>query len=326
MAGDRTTNLLPPAAIVYTSTAHSGGRGLKMVARTRVHVTHAWTANSVVRKILHYSVHLPVSSKVPTLMAILMLLSCVAWLDLSPKSSWLSDKRNAINSLLVKWSWGWSLLCLFPSVMLTAFLYSGLQLRQVLLHFSRLVVAHWVWFSFTRAFVFLDSAVGSCSDSVSTTRSQCVQENNSWSGFDISGHTFLLTYCVYVLTEEVSGLRQEVWGEYDSCLEMEYRAVNKLTGVVAVLPRLHKLTSPLAHSLELFAAALMTVWVTMVITTSLYFHSIPEKLIGGMCSWLAWQLTYGWLYGKAYMPIRPDQGLLHPLKHCPTVDHERSTR
>lgn len=206
--------------------------------------------------------------------------------------------------------------------MLTAFLYSGLQWRQVLLHLSRLVVAHCVWFSFTRAFVFLDNAVGSCSDSVSTTRSQCVLEDNSWSGFDISGHTFLLTYCVYVLTEEVSGLRWEVWGQYDGSLELEYRAVNKLAGMITVLPRLHELSSPLAHSLELLAAALMTVWVTMLITTTLYFHSIPEKLLGGMCGWLSWQLTYGWLYGKAYMPIRPDQGFLHPLKYHPTVAHE----
>lgn len=274
-------------------------------------------ANSVVRKILHYSVHLPVSCKVPVLMAIMLLLSCVAWLDLSPESSWLSDKRNPVNSLLVKWSWGWSLLCLCPSVMLTAFLYSGLQWRQVLRHFSRLLVAHCVWFSVTRAFVLLDSAVGTCSDVTHSTRSQCVEDGSSWVGFDISGHTFLLTYCVYVLTEEVSGLRLEVWAEYDGALELEHRAVNKLGGVVGALCRLHALCSPLAHSLELFAAALMTVWVAMVIATSLYFHSMPEKLIGGLCSWLAWQLTYGWLYGKVYMPTRPDQGLLHPLKHIP---------
>lgn len=274
-------------------------------------------ANTLVRKLLHYSVHLPVSSKAPVVMVTLLLLSFVAWLDLSPKNPWLSDKRNAVNFLLLKWSWGWSLLCLCPSVMLTAFLYSGLQWREVLRHFSRLLVAHCVWFSVTHAFVSLDSAVGACADRSGRGRSQCLQEGSSWDGFNISGHVFLLTYCVYVLTEEVSGLRWEVWGEFDGCLQLEHRALSKLAVVKELLPQLHTLCSPLASCLELLAAALMFVWVAMTVSTSLYFHSVPEKLLGGVCSWLAWLLTYGWLYGKAYMPNRPDQSLLHPLKHLP---------
>ena len=272
---------------------------------------------SFVRKVLLNSVHLPVSRKVPAIMAVVLLLSILAWLDVSPPSSWLSDKRNVVNSLLVKWSWAWSLLCLAPSLMLTAFFYSGLQWREVMGHFSRLLVAHCIWLSLTHAFVSLDSAVGDCSDGSGRKRRECLQEGSSWNGFDISGHVFLLTYCVYVLTEEVSGLKLEVWEEFDGSLHLEHRTLSKpqLSWARTVLPQMHTLCSPLAQGLELLAAALMTVWVAMLFSTSLYFHSVTEKLLGGVCSWLAWLLTYGWLYGRAYMPHRPDQGLFHPQRH-----------
>ena len=272
---------------------------------------------SILRKVLHHTVHLPASRKAPALLAGVLLLSCAAWLELSPRSGWLADKNNAVNSLLVKWSWGWTLLCLCPSVMLTAFLYTGLRWWAALRHFSRLLVAHCMWFSVTHAFVLLDSAVGACGDGSGSSRRECLRGGGSWAGFDISGHVFLLSYCVYVLTEEVAGLRWEVWGEFDGCLQMETRALSKQAWVKEVLPSMHRLSSPLAVVLELLAAALMAVWVAMMVSTSLFFHSLAEKLVGGVCGWLAWQLTYGWLYGRGYMPSRPDQGLLHPLGHVP---------
>ena len=286
---------------------------LRQTPRARAKLMSVPKSN--VRKVLHYTVHLPVSRKAPTLMAILSLLSLVAWVDLSPQCPYLSDKRNTVNSLLVKWSWGWSLLCLGPSVMLTAFIYSALQWRQVLYHFSRLLVAHCIWLSATQAFIFLDSAVGVCSDGSDKDRTDCLQGEGSWEGFDISGHVFLLTYCVYVLTEEVAGLKWEVWSEFDGSLELEHTAMDKLGKASEILPHIHFLCSPLAAGLELFAAALMTLWITMTIITSLYFHSVTEKLLGGVCGWLGWLLTYGCVYGKAYMPRRPEQGLLHPLRH-----------
>ena len=256
--------------------------------------------NYLVRNALHRTVHLPVHWKAPITMTFIAVLSIVAWLDLSPQWTFLSDKNNVVNSLLVKWSWGWSLLCLIPSVLITASLYSGLQWREVVRHLSRLLVAHCVWFFTTQAFVSLDTAVGGCSDGSSRTRNKCLRQNSSWDGFDISGHVFLLTYCAYVLTEEVSGLRLEVW--------------ERFSGHSQLPPHLHTTLSPLAHCLELFAAALMTVWVVMTIATSLYFHSVLEKLLGGGCGWLAWLLTYDWLYGKRYMPRRPDHGLLYPQR------------
>ena len=276
--------------------------------------THIKPGASLTRKILHHSVHIPVSKKAPAMLLLVSVLSLIAWLGHSPSIPYLSEKQNVVNSLLVKWSWAWSLLCLVPSVMLTACLYSGLKWRAVLCHLSRLLVAHCIWFFTTRAFVLLKLVVGVCSDGSSKGYEDCVRENASWNGFDISGHVFLLTYCVYVLTEEVSGLRWEVLGEFEDCLQQEYRAMDKLAKARELLPHIHRHFSPFAQGLELFAATLMTLWVAMAITTSLYFHTVLEKVLGGVWGWVAWKATYGWLYGKAYSPDRPDQGFLNPLK------------
>ena len=273
---------------------------------------------SLLRKVLHYSVHIPVSRKAPVMILTVSFLSIVAWLDYTPHfPPFLSDKRNAVNYHLVKWSWGWSLLCLIPSVMFTAFLYSALKLPAVLCHVSRLLVAHCVWFSTTKAFILLNSVVGICSDGSNKSYEECVKESISWNGFDISGHVFLLTYCIYVLTEEVLGLRWEIWREYETAIEHEYRVMNKQNKIKELLLQMHKLCSPFAQILEIFAASLMAIWVTMVITTSLYFHSVLEKLLGSLCGWLAWHVTYVQLYGRMYAPSRPDQGVLHPIKHLP---------
>ena len=265
-----------------------------------------------VTRVLNYTLHLPVAKKVPILMVMVLLLSVLASLELTPYIPCFADKNNVFNSLLVKWSWGWSLLCLVPTVMITASLYTGLRWKEVLGHLARLGVAHCMWFFVTKAFVVVDSAVGSCSDGSGQTRRECLQQKASWHGFDISGHVFLLTYCVYVLTEEVAGLRWEVWGKYEEHLQWQERTVNKLNWVQELLPQMYRVCSPLAHGLELFAAALMVIWIAMTITTSLYFHSLPEKALGGLFSILAWLLTYGWLYGRPAMPLKPNQSLLYP--------------
>ena len=270
---------------------------------------------SFVTKSLNYSVHLPVSKKAPILMICVLLLSALSALELSPHSPSLADKNNVFNSLLVKWSWGWSLLCLLPTVTLTASLYTGLRWKEVLGHLARLAVAHCIWFLVTNAFVFVDSALGTCSDGSGSGRRECVQGKGSWHGFDISGHVFLLTYCVYVLTEEVAGLRWEVWGTYMESLGRQERIVSKLSLAHEQLPYIHLTCTPVAHGLELFAAALMTIWIAMTMTTSLYFHSLPEKVLGGLLSFLAWLLTYGWLYGRKGAPHNPSHGFLSPFTH-----------
>ena len=253
-------------------------------------------------QLLLFIVHFPVFWKAALIMTTVLLLSILDALELSPHCPVLADKNNVANGLLVKWSWGWTLLCLVPTVLLTA---SGLEWRQLSSHLSRLAVAHCVWLVVTSAFVALDSAVGQCSVGLVRSRRECVRLRGNWEGLDISGHVFLLTYCVYVLTEEVAGLKRCV------CRNNHKRSLQLPRRTHSKLPQDHQPhLQTLSRGLELFAAVLMVLWVAMTVTTSLYFHSLPEKVIGGVIAFLAWLLTYGWLFGQASMPPKPHQNVI----------------
>ena len=272
---------------------------------------------SVMRKLVYNILHLPVPIKAPLLLLIVVLGSVLCAVDWSPESTF-ANRKHPLNVYLVKFSWGWTLLAVLPTVVFTSFLYSGLQLKTVLRHFGRVLIAHMIWSSVTSFFVFLDSLVGTCAIEEISKRSVCIKEGHLWTGFDISGHIFLLTYCIYVLTEEASNIQLEVWYEYNSTLGFESRAVDKLSKETKKkLHRLHRIAGVFVDYLELFAMAEVVIWTFMVMITSLYFHSILEKLLGFVFGYFAWYITYEWLFcvDSEYLPCKPSEGVFHPVKY-----------
>lgn len=272
---------------------------------------------SLTRKIIHSTLHTPVINKAFFLLIIVVLGSTLCAFELSPETSF-SDRRNPMNVYLVKLSWGWTLICIFPTVLITSFLYSGLNFRVVLRHFARLGIAHLIWLSVTTLFVMIDSYTGVCAENEDILeRSVCIKRGLYWSGFDISGHIFLLTYCIYVITEECANIKLEIWDEYNGALHFENRVVDKLTdSAKEILPQMHRLTSYFIDKVEILALTEILLWIVMVTATSLYFHSFAEKILGYVLGLLAWYLTYRLLYGtSAYLPCKPEEGVLHPLRH-----------
>ena len=281
---------------------------------------------SLMRKIMHNTLHLSVLNKALLILIILLVGSTLCAYNLSPDSPF-SDRHNPLNLYLVKLSWGWTLFCLTPIVMVTSFLYSGLDWRVVVQHFARLGVAHFIWFTVTSLFVAIDSYTGVCTGKEDILeRSVCMKKGHYWDGFDISGHVFLLTYCVYVITEECANIKLEVWDEYEGALHFENRVVDKLTDrAKQVLPQMHRLTSYFVDKMELLALTEVLMWTVMVIATSLYFHSFAEKILGYAIGLLSWYLTYRLLYGRAsYLPCKPEEGLLHPLRHLRNAEQVRN--
>ena len=269
-----------------------------------------------VRKIVHGTLHAPILNKALLLFAIVLLGSSLCAYELSPDSP-LSDRHNPLNIYLVKLSWGWTLICIVPTILITSFLYSGLNFRVILRHFGRLGVAHLIWMCITSLFVLIDSYTGVCSNEEILKRSECIKQGHRWIGFDISGHIFLLTYCIYVITEECANIKLEVWGEYDGALQFQNRVVDKLTdNAKRTLPQVHRLSSYFIDKLEILALAEILLWTVMVMATSLYFHSFAEKILGYLFGVVLWYVTYRLLYGRsAYAPCTPDEGMLHPLRH-----------
>lgn len=247
---------------------------------------------SPARWIIYVPLHSPVWIKMGVLFAVLLVCSALNALDLAP-ASLLADPRNPLNRYLAKFSWGWTLVCVLPVNSLCAFLYCALEWRAAAGHVARVVVAHAVWFCVTYS---LDAFVLPL-------------------GFDTSGHVFLLSYCIWVLTEECSGVRLELWREFPATLELQERVVDKLSQRRrALLPRLHTALGPLVELWELMGVAEVIVWYFIFAVSCLYFHTLAEKLAGYGLSCLAWYLTYAVLYGRPLCPRQLLDASLHPLK------------
>lgn len=280
---------------------------------------------SLVRRVLHKTLHLSVPSKSLILLTVVVLGSLLCAADLIPKTE-LANPKNPVNTYLVKLCWGWTLLLVVPASFFPSVLYSGLQRRVIIQHLCRLLVSHVVWMVVTSLIVLLDSGVGTCSAEEVTDRTVCIRSGHIWTGFDISGHVFLLTYCIFVMTEESSNIKLEVWYEYLNVLALENHVVDKLTArAKRILPLMHGVASWIIEPLELLMLALLLVWTSMIVVTSVYFHTFLEKCLGFACAYVAWRLTYKCLYGKgSYLPCQPREGVLHPLRLFPAQSNSQS--
>uniref|UniRef100_A0A8C4N3G5 Fat storage-inducing transmembrane protein 2 n=1 Tax=Eptatretus burgeri TaxID=7764 RepID=A0A8C4N3G5_EPTBU len=107
-----------------------------------------------------------------------------------------------------------------------------------------------------------------------SSRAACaIVPNGVWNGFDISGHAFLLTYCILLLRSELFASHTKASNRWLHFLE---RAL-----VIALL-------------------CLMCLWLWMLIWTLLYFHIWIHKIVGAAFAFLAWGFTYGLWFGRPF--------------------------
>ncbi|XP_034550904.1 fat storage-inducing transmembrane protein 2 [Notolabrus celidotus] len=210
-------------------------------------------------------------------------------LDLVPQT-YFSSSRNALNLYFVKVSWGWTLLLLTPFILLSnsSFNKSVSFLRRRLLS---LVVATAVWYVCTETFFYIEDLTGSCYETQDmdlvkegfTSKASCRKSGFHWHGYDISGHSFILSYSALFIMEEMAPM-----------------ASLKTTSLSAW----HKLALNLLYvALNL----ILLIWVMMFFSTSVYFHDLSHKLLGTLCGLLGWYLTYRVWYLNPLSPGLPPQ-------------------
>lgn len=195
-----------------------------------------------------------------------------------------------VDRYFVKVSWGWTLLLLTPFVLLSNSSFSR-NVSFLLCRSLALVVATAVWYVCTETFVYIEDATGACYESSALlvanldfpTRSACRRAGLHWSGFDISGHSFILTYSALLIAEETSPM---------ASLR------------TAALPALSKTSLGLLYVALILITAL---WLWMFACTSVYFHHLSHKLLGTLCGLLGWYLTYRLWYLKPLSPGLPPQ-------------------
>nr|XP_019959808.1 PREDICTED: fat storage-inducing transmembrane protein 2 [Paralichthys olivaceus] len=210
-------------------------------------------------------------------------------LELVPET-YFSSRRNLLNLYFVKVSWGWTLLLLTPFILLSnsSFSRSASFLGRRLLS---LAVATSVWYICTETFFYIEDVTGSCFETAAmevinsefTAKAACRRAGFHWWGYDISGHSFILSYSTLFIVEEMAPM-----------------ASVKTAGLS---PLLRLVLNLLYVALNL----IVTLWVWMFACTSVYFHDVVQKWLGTTFGLLGWYLTYRVWYLKPLSPGLPPQ-------------------
>lgn len=175
--------------------------------------------------------------------------------------NYFSNEKNWLNMTMVKWAWGWTLYSLLPFGLLVG--WTSAEVKQNCLRSIIKIglLGTVIWFFGTELTFKIGDLTGICYDENSTeisgytSRRQCRSVTGSWESFDISGHTFLLTWCVYLTVHELYSFYKFLESNHSFVLES---MVFLFFGWNVVLN---------------------LVWIIMLCSTQLFFHSIPEKIV-----------------------------------------------
>ncbi|KAM9296255.1 acyl-coenzyme A diphosphatase FITM2 [Gastrophryne carolinensis] len=219
---------------------------------------------------------------------VLLALAGSAVKEFSPlPDSYFSSKRNLLNVYFVKLSWGWTLFLLLPFVGLSSYVATR-SISGTFRRMSALLVGTAVWYGCTGFFAYVENLTGACyfaedtpAEAMAevTDRRSCARSGGSWDGFDISGHSFLLPYCVLMILEEAAIL------DNDKLQRSAARAA--------------------VHALVVALGLLALVWIVMFSSTALYFHTPPQKVCGTAFAIAAWYATYRCWYHMTLSPGLP---------------------
>lgn len=237
------------------------------------------------------------SVKVKILSVMVVFGSVICSISFAPETCF-DDRNNLINRVFVRFSWAWTLLFLLPMVALSSYVYEKAIKMDVLKNLLRVAVAHAIWYVLTTAFVLLDHAVGTCANAAYEYKHECHKSGSLWHGFDISGHTFLLSYCILIVTEEAIPVRHNVWQQAGNIISN--------MGEPIQLQQAYYKISPVMGVLRLYGVVLILLSALMTLTTNLYFHTMPEKSLGFIIAVLCWYVTYHYMYGATWLLPQPD--------------------
>jgi len=198
----------------------------------------------------------------------------------SQSPSLMANAKNPLNLYFVKYAWGWTFTAVFLFMVLSNYLTSGTWISERTVKSScRLAVGTLVWYVFARIiFPYIEEATGVCPVSEFITKKDCYKQGLLWTGFDTSGHCFLLSWNNLFMVEE----------SYIFFLNKNKLRRNDLT--------------PYMEILNYGLAFLMLMGELMMLFTSLYFHTMTEKVFGTLCGLLPWYFMYQVVYKNEWHP------------------------
>ncbi|XP_069113037.1 acyl-coenzyme A diphosphatase FITM2-like [Argopecten irradians] len=218
--------------------------------------------------------------------------------------SYFSDSHNIFNQFFVKLGWGWTLASLSSFTGMTSFVYSLGKWPQVKLHFLRLALATFWWYAVTSALNYVESVVGICTEPIYPSRVSCNKAGQSWLGFDISGHVFLLIHNLLTISEEVKFFKD--WSKLETILDKENLAdlKNIKESEIRTTKQAYKELTPYIKINVIFLAVLTVLWEFMLIISTVYrFHTLTQKVSAAFIAVGCWFISYR-------MIIRSNCGIL----------------
>jgi hypothetical protein len=236
-------------------------------------------------------------------------------------SSYFAQKRNLINVIFAKNAWGWTSFVFFAYI---AIVYGKLLLVKqedqeknknsgksnnhqssnldstrsdnsnsainydaILRATTRWVLATFYWLAIRSMFDGINVMTGGkCSTDGYFTQSSCRRTGGLWSqGFDISGHSFLLSHSILFLMEELSVYLNKpgAWTQASRYPAVRYSVIG--------------------------VGTIVSIWWLMLLYTGVYHHEFLENLLGMTIGMAYWWGTYVNIFKTSEFPAMPEQSL-----------------
>ncbi|TPX57003.1 hypothetical protein PhCBS80983_g04140 [Powellomyces hirtus] len=220
-----------------------------------------------------------------------------------PPDTVFSNKRNPLNQYFAKRGWFWTGLTLLLFLLISSPIPRRLQAayRWGFATLYWIVFAQWAFGHSIFDRVLMLS--GTCSIDGHGHPKVCKLNGGEWLGFDVSGHCFLLIHMSLFIYEELQllvyppppapALRSSRTTSSDN-------NASTSTSTAEVLP--HPTLTAILSTLLIF---LLLLWYSMLIATSLYFHSWQEKIAGTIAGMVYWFSTYAIIWPTWYPEMMP---------------------
>lgn len=225
--------------------------------------------------------------------------------------SYFSNSKNIFNTVFVKRGWGWTVVFLLGYIICITIKQKINNISIFIRQISRLVVYTIEWYIFTELFEYIHKMTGKCLGSNTTNNiAACVKEGFIWNGFDISGHTYLLTLMTLIINNELNktvSLNIGVVSEEDSeKISKEYVILGKR------IPK--NVMKCLLEIVSVSLVLLMILWEIMLFFTCAYFHTLVQKLLGILLGLLSFYIPKRYIFKGNHTWLPMPVGLLNQTK------------
>ncbi|KAK4314959.1 hypothetical protein Pmani_013785 [Petrolisthes manimaculis] len=242
-----------------------------------------------------------------------------------PHFQTLTGKYSILNQVFVKQGWGFTLGAYVLYQLLSCVLHGkscwSNSLRRLAVGTVVTTFFFFIWCQVIFPGVeYLTSACTFNNILVNLGKRECFKhKGHTYHSFDISGHSYLLIYCVLVLMEEsksvlyylqlgqyLRGAPPEA-GKSTGNNNSDFRKPSwtqpkwmepSSEGDAELLRWLHPLVSPFLTAAFLFMVFLALLWDFMLIITTIYYHTFPEKVLGTGLAVGMWYLVYGIIFPR----------------------------